>query len=118
MIRVYFLPVEIVEGTEQVAGIEFIHDALLECTELPNQRKLIQDTTLEEDVSLTGVALEARDATQEEIDRYNAQVVITPPDPDTIRAEEILSNPSIPIPAPDLADLVRIFGHRLGYRFD
>lgn len=50
------------------------------------------------------------------------QVVLPNPDydphtPDYHRACEILSNPSIPIPAPDLADLVRIFGRRLGYDF-
>lgn len=117
MIRVYFLPVETIDGTDIVAGIEWMHDALLECTEEPNVRKLIMDCTLEERDIFHPLAIEARDPSQEEIDRYNAQVIPFVPDPDTIRAEEILHNPTLPIPAPDLADLVRIFGRRLGYRF-
>lgn len=68
MIKVYYLPV-IKEGTrEVVAGIESIHNALLETTENPEVRKVIQDTTAEEDVNLTAVALQVRDPLQEEID--------------------------------------------------
>lgn len=71
MVKVYYLPVEKVDNTEKVAGSENIHNALLEATEDPNVRKLIQDTTAEEDVNLTAVALEVRDPTQEEIDKFN-----------------------------------------------
>lgn len=117
MILVYFLPVETIDGTEQVAGIEFIHDALLECTEEPDVRKLTQDTTQEEHDGLFIVATDIREPTQLELERFHAEVIPFVPDPDTIRAEEILHNPTIPIPAPDLAELVRIFGRRLGYHF-
>jgi len=40
-----------------------------------------------------------------------------PYSPDYHRACDILHNPTIPIPAPDLAELVRIFGRHLGYHF-
>lgn len=52
-------------------------------------------------------------------DQLELQPLLPPPEPnpDTLRAQEILSNPNIPIPATDLADLVRIFGRRLGYDF-
>lgn len=117
MIRVYFLPVETIDGTEQVAGIEFIHDALLEATAETDIRKLIQDTSQAEHDGLVAAGGISEAATQKDIDRYHEQVIIPPPDPDYDRACEILSNPAIPIPAPDLAKLVRIFGRRLGYRF-
>jgi len=117
MIRVYWLPTAHINGVPTIAGIEFIHDALLDTTEDPDVRKLIQDTTPDEHLGLVAVANSWRDATPEEIDRFHAEVIPFVPDPDTIRAEEILHNPTIPIPAPDLAELVRIFGRRLGYRF-
>lgn len=117
MISVYFLPVIIANGVEQVAGIEYIHDALLETTDDPMVRKLTQDTNQVEYDHLYPLSMEAYDATQEEIDLYHAVVIIPPVDPYYIRACEILSNPAIPIPAPHLAELVRIFGRRLGYDF-
>lgn len=117
MIRVYFLPVETIDGTEQVAGIEWIHDALLECTEDPNIRKLTQDTTQTEHDGLVAVAIAWRDATQEEITLFNAQVEIIPPDPDTLRAEELLSSSPDAIAMPEMWELMRIFGRRLGYDF-
>lgn len=117
MIRVYYLPVQTIEGIETIAGIEYVHDALLETTESPDSRKLIMDTTTDEDTQLSAVALEARDATQEEIDLYNAQVVITPPDPDTIRAEELLATSPQVITMPEMWELIRIYGRRLGFRF-
>lgn len=117
MILIYFLPVHIIDDAEQVAGIEFIHNALLECTEDPAIRKLTQDATQEEHEGLFMVALDIREPTQEEIDRFHAEVIPFFPSQDTLDAEAILHNPSIPIPAPDLAKLVRIFGRHLGYRF-
>lgn len=117
MILVYLLPVNTVNGTEVVAGIEFIHDALLLATELVDVRKLIQDTTQAEHDGLFLVALDINDPTAEELALFNAREINPPPTPDYLRACEILSNPNIPIPAPDLAALVRIFGRRLGYDF-
>lgn len=117
MIKVYFLQVEVIAGVEVVAGTGIIHDALLETTEQPNVRKLIMDTTPNEHVELATVALEYRDATPEEIERYHAQVIILPPDPDTIRAEELLATSPSVITQPEMWELVRIFGRRLGYRF-
>lgn len=68
MIKVYFLPVERIEGSDVVKGIEHIHRALLECTEKPDVRKLIMDTSPNEDSALAAVALEVREPTTQEQD--------------------------------------------------
>lgn len=116
MITIYLLPVETIDSTEQVAGIEWIHDALLDCTEQPDVMKLTMDTTQEEYDHLYPVAVDAYDASQEEIARYLDQVIITPPDPDTIRAEEILATSPAAITQPELWELIRIFARCHGYR--
>ena len=72
MIWVYFLPVEVLDDTEQVAGIDIIHHALLLSTEQAAVRKLTMDTTVDEHTQL--------DPTQEELDYFNAQTW-PPPDP-------------------------------------
>lgn len=117
MITVCFLPVVTIDGTEQVAGIEIIHDALLECTGDAYVRKLTMDTTDAEHAALFMVAVDMREATQEEIDRYHAQVIIEPPDPTILRAEEILATSPDAITQPEIWELLRIFGRRLGYDF-
>jgi len=116
MIRVYFLPVETIDGTEQVAGIEWIHDALLYCTKQPDVWKLIMDTTDHEHAQLIELATFSTPASQEEIYYYHNQVIITPPDPDTIRAEEILATSLTVITQPQMWELIRIISRRLGYR--
>lgn len=113
-IRVYLLPAVIVDGTEQLFGIEFIHDALLECTEDPNERRLIMDVTVDEDAFLSDVALENYDATPEETFRYDSQVIITPLDPDVVRAKAILATSPEVITMPEMWELMRIYGRRLG----
>ena len=118
MIRTYYLLVETIDGTEQVVGSYLIHDALLQTTSEPTLRKLIMDTSPEEHDQLAALAENWNEATPEEIDQYNAQVVITPPDPDTIRAEEILATSPDVITMPEMWDLLRIFGRRMGYRSD
>lgn len=116
MIRVYFLLVEIIDGTEQVLGVHLIHGALLDCTEQPDVRKLIMDTNQDEHFDLEVCSLSWHEATQEELDRYHAEVIIIPPDPDTIRAEEILETSPAVITQPEIWELLRILGRRLGYR--
>lgn len=118
MLMVYFLPVETIDNTEQVAGTAIIHDALLLTTVDPGTRQLIMDTTPDEHNTLQTWALESRAPTPEEEALYTAQVIILPPDPDTLLAEEILASSPDAITLPDLWTLVRIFGRRLGYRFD
>lgn len=113
MIKVYFLEVEIINGATHVAGETVIHHALLEATELPDIRKLIMDTTPDEDNFLAALAIEARDATQQEIDLYNAQVIIIPENPDIIRATELLANSPDIITQPEMWELMRIFGRLL-----
>ncbi|MBA7703315.1 hypothetical protein ES703_112097 [subsurface metagenome] len=114
MIRVYLLPVETIDGTEQVAGIEYIHDALLDCTENPLERELIQDTTDFEHVRLVYAGAFYRDPTQEEIDRFNARPPIPPPDLNVVRAKELLSTSPSVITMPEMWELMRIFGRLLG----
>lgn len=116
MIRVYLLHTHIFDGAEQVAGTDIIHDALLLATPSPDLRKLIMDTTTEEHEALSLLAVEVPEVQPEDIQLYNAQVEILPPDPDTIRAEEILANSPDVITQPEMWELVRIFGRRLGYR--
>jgi len=78
MIKVYMLPVERVDNIDKIKGEEYIHNAILECTEEPMVRKLIMDTTPDEDTALSALAIEARDPTQVEIDAYNALEIPTP----------------------------------------
>ncbi len=118
MIRIYLLPVETVNGTEQVAGIDFIHDALLDATADPLIRLLIMNTTPEEHTSLVAVATDHREAIQAEIDRYNTEVIIIPPDPDYDRACELLETSPAVITQPEQWELLRLFGKKLGYRFE
>lgn len=117
MIKVYLLPMETIDGTEQVAGIDLIHDALLEATENPLIRKLIQDATLEIHVQLVALAFEHRDATPKELALFNAREMPPEPDADTLRAQELLATSPSVITQPELWELTRIFGRRLGYRF-
>jgi len=79
MIKVYFLPVERIDNTDKVKGSEYIHDAILDCTEKPDVRKLTMDVTPEEDAVLSEVAIEIRNPTPEEITTYgNLQEPSTP----------------------------------------
>lgn len=114
MIRVYFLEVETIDGVERVAGIEFIHAALLECTEEPDIRKLIQDTTDAEHAGLVTAGAVPAAVTPEDIDRYHALVVITPPNPDIARAQELLANSPAVITQPEMWELMRIFARLHG----
>ncbi len=86
MIRVYFLEVEKKNNTEFCKGSQYIHNAILDCTEKPNIRKLIQDTTDSEHNGLIKIAQSWREATEDEI-------------------ESLQSSPSFPVrePARDLA---------------
>ncbi len=113
MIRIYFLPVETIDGVDRVAGADSIHEALLLCTDQPDTRKLIMDTSQDEHDALLIVAIEVRDATQEELDQYAARVIIPPPDPDAIRAAELLANSPVVITQPEMWELMRIFGRSL-----
>lgn len=117
MILVYLLPTQVINGTEQVAGIEFIHDALLLATEEPSIRKLIQDTTQEEHDGLFLVALDIDDPTADELTQFNARIIQPPPSADTLRAQELLASSPDVITAPEIWELLRIFGRRHGYDF-
>jgi len=117
MIRIYFLPVKTIGGVDTVAGSDIVHDAILECTEQPDTRKLIMDTTDAEHASLCSVAVDFRDASPDEVNQYNNQVTITPPSPDDLRAAKLLANSPQVITQPEMWELMRIFGRRLGYDF-
>jgi len=114
MFYVYLLPVIIVDGAEQVAGIDLIHHALLQATDLPYVRRLIQDVTPEEHVGLSLECLSSRDPTTAEIFQYHEMVVIIPPNPDIIRARELLENSPDVITQPEMWELMRIFGRLHG----
>ena len=83
MIKVYFLEAEIVDGVETVKGANHIHNAILECAEKPNVRKLIQDTTDAEHSGLIAVAQSWREATKDELAQLNQMKaefpIISPP---------------------------------------
>lgn len=117
MIKVYLLPVILEGDTEHVAGTDIIHDALLLTTEDHDIRKLIMDTTEAEHEALFNLCVVCPETTQADIQAFNSQVTILPPDPDTIRAEEILATSPEAIPDPEKCELLRIFGRRLGYRW-
>lgn len=117
MILVYLLPVVTMDGTEQVAGIDFIHDAVLETTEDSGVRKLIQDTTQAEHDGLFLVALSIDDPTAYELELYNAREIPVPPTPDYLRACELLETSPDVITQPEQWELLRIFARRLGYDF-
>lgn len=67
MIKVYYLEVKSLENREQVNGSEIIHHAILECTDKPEVRKLIMDTTYDEDVALTALAIKVEEATSQDV---------------------------------------------------
>lgn len=115
MLRVYYLPVEPTPDGEQVLGVNLIHDALLECTQEPDRRKLIMDTTADEHASLENMAVLVRDPTQDEIDLFNAREVEPPPDPELDRIQELLANPPSVISMPEIWELLRLIAHRLHY---
>lgn len=117
MLMVYFLPVEIIDGTEKVTGEDVIHDALLLTTIDPGTRKLIMDTTPDEHNALQTWAILTDAPTPEEEELYHSQVIILPPDPETLLAQELLSHSPDAITLPDVWTLLRIFGRRLGYDF-
>lgn len=117
MIKVYFLSVITIDNTEQVTGEQYIHDALLLATEVPTIRQLIMDTNTVEHTGLSLLCFSHRDPTQAEIDLYNTRPVTLPPSPDTIRAQQLLALSPSAITAPQMWQLLRIFGRRLGYRF-
>ena len=117
MIKVYYLPVETIDGTDVIAGTEYISQAIIDCTEDPDTRKAIANVTQEQHDALVMVAVLHRDPTPEETEYYLSTVIIEVPDPDTIRAEELLASSPGVITQPEMWELVRIFGRRLGYRF-
>lgn len=118
MIRTYLLGVVTLNNTEQVLGSEYIHDALLEATDDPLVRKLIMDTTPEEHAYLVNWALSWSEATQEEIGLFNTMVIIYPPSADYIRTCELLESSPDVITQPEIWELMRLIGRRLGYRFE
>lgn len=115
MLKIYYLPVEPTTEGEQVLGIDLIHDAILLCVDNPDVRKLLMDTTANEHQLLEDMAVLIREPTQDEIDLFNAREVEPPPDADTVRAREILETSPDAISMPEMWELLRIIGRRLGY---
>jgi len=118
MIRVYHLPVERLDDGDIMAGIQYVHDALIETTISPWIKRVIMDTDFAEHATLLIYAIDWNIPTPEELARFEALPLIPPPSVDYLRACEILHNPNLPINAVEIAELLRLFGRRLGYRFD
>ena len=70
MIKTYLLPVERIDNTDTVKGAEYIHNAILEGTDKPDMRRLIMDTTPDEDSALSTLAVKVEEPTQRDIDNY------------------------------------------------
>ena len=72
MIKVYYLETEVdmATNTEKVKGIDYIYHALNEVE--GTLRKVIQDTTIEEDNILSSLARETRKPTIDELARFNS----------------------------------------------
>lgn len=117
MLRVYFLPVEVLDDTEQVAGTDLIHNALLDCTDQADVRKLIMDTTDDEHASLAQLFYDWRLPDADESALFYDKVIPYQPTPDEVRAAEILATSPDAITMPEMWELLRIYGRRLGYRF-
>jgi len=66
VVRRYLLPVDRVEDTDSVRGIDLIHDAALAYGVEIDKAELIMDTDDSEHASLADYAIEWRDATAEE----------------------------------------------------
>ena len=79
MLKVYYLKTEVTDGTEYVKGHQFVHHAIVEVE--GNLRKLIQDTTPEEDSALTALASKVREPTTEEKSRFQAFLLELPSEP-------------------------------------
>lgn len=114
MVKCYLLPVETVNGTDLVQGIAIIHDALLLATEDADKRLLIMDTTGQEHDALSALALLVRDPTPEELELFFNTVVPYTPNPDTLRAQELLTTSPSTITMPEMWELLRIYARRFG----
>ena len=79
MITVYILPVERIDNTDQVLGIDYIHHALL--TYDAGEAVLVQDTTPEEDAALAALAVEVRDPTRAELIAFSTILPEPKPSP-------------------------------------
>jgi len=108
MIRVYYLPVSTVDNTAIVSGLDLIHDAILLCTADPLVRKLIMNTTATDHEALISLAESHREPTQAELDLFNSLPPIPPPNPDKLRLQEIVDNPTEAIPQTEVWEAIRI----------
>ena len=79
LIKVYLLPVDLVNGADVIRGSEYIHNAVVECTEAPNIRKLIMIPTTLENTALSLLALEVREPTEEEVNTYIGRLEVEAP---------------------------------------
>uniref|UniRef100_A0A6H1ZSM1 Uncharacterized protein n=1 Tax=viral metagenome TaxID=1070528 RepID=A0A6H1ZSM1_9ZZZZ len=113
MIKVYILLVQRIDNTDAVVGIEHIHHAFL--TYGAGKATLVQDTTPEEDTALSALAIEVRDPTPEEIAALEALPEPMPPTEDELRVRKLLATSPAVITQPEIWELLRIFGRKLGY---
>jgi len=79
MIKIYYLPIDRVDNTDTVRGVEYIHNAILQCTEKSDVRKLIRDTTPAEDLALSALAIKVGTPTKTDIANYQSLPAPSPP---------------------------------------
>ena len=79
MLKVYYLKTEVRDNIEYIKGHQFVHHAIVEVE--GNLRKLIQDTTPEEDSALAALASKVREPTTEEKSRFQAFLLELPSEP-------------------------------------
>lgn len=115
MIRGYLLPLETVNGSEQVVGIDQIHNAVLSTTSDPDVYKLIMDTTTPEHEALSLLAIEVLFTTLEDLASFYARTEPHILSPNELRAQELLETSPAVITMPEMWELLRIYGRRLGY---
>jgi len=117
MLHVYFCPIEERNGTTFIVGEGVIHDAVIEPGATAYISKVIMDTTTFEHEVLVATAISHRPPTVDEINAWNEDFPPYTPDPATLRAEELLAQSPPTITMPEIWELLRIFGRRLGYNF-
>ncbi|MBA7699634.1 hypothetical protein ES703_108333 [subsurface metagenome] len=72
MLKVYILPVDRIENTDRPRGSEYIHDFVLIYD--AGKATLIQDTTPDENMALSALAIEVRSPRKEEEEKLRQSI--------------------------------------------
>lgn len=113
-LNVYFLPWSGNDFTNVILKEQLIHHAIVLPTDDIDIRKVIMNTNALTHDRLCFVAHSWRLPTTEERDEYASAAIFPPQDPDLLICEELLGQSSEAITQPEIWQLLRIFGRRLG----